>query len=56
MREQLNLSLDEETAKRLDAWRDGTGAARAGAGLALIKMALDVSDFLRKHREKKGAT
>lgn len=48
VREQLNLSLDEETAKRLDAWRDGSGATRAGAALELLKVALDLLDWLRR--------
>lgn len=41
-RTQVNLSLDEATLQRLDAWRDGSGATRPSAALALLKRALDM--------------
>ena len=54
MREQLNLSLDEETLRRLDLWRDGTGAKRPGAAVALLVIALDVLDYVHETRSRKA--
>lgn len=55
MREQVNLELDEETARRLDKVRAAVGSTRAGFVRAVLIRRLDELERAQVARAAKAA-